>query len=119
MLETMSIPVEYCFHEDSPSQHEIDLRHTDALTMADSVMTMRVVVREAAAEQGLYATFMPKPLEGVQGSGMHTHMSLFRGEDNAFYDDRTTRTACRTWPRASSPGCCATPPRSPPSPTRR
>ena len=88
MLETMSIPVEYSFHEDSPSQHEIDLRHTDALTMADSVMTMRVVVREAAAEQGLYATFMPKPLEGVQGSGMHTHVSLFRGEDNAFFDDR-------------------------------
>jgi glutamine synthetase len=88
MLETMSIPVEYSFHEDSPSQHEIDLRHTDALTMADSVMTMRVVVREAAAEQGLYATFMPKPLEGVQGSGMHTHVSLFRGEENAFYDDR-------------------------------
>ena len=88
MLETMSIPVEYSFHEDSPSQHEIDLRHTDALTMADSVMTMRVVVKEAAFEQGLYATFMPKPLEGVQGSGMHTHMSLFRGEDNAFFDDR-------------------------------
>ncbi len=87
MLETMSIPVEYSFHEDSPSQHEIDLRHTDALTMADSVMTMRVVVREAAAEQGLYATFMPKPLEGVQGSGMHTHLSLYRGEDNAFYDE--------------------------------
>lgn len=88
MLETMSIPVEYSFHEDSPSQHEIDLRHTDALTMADSVITMRVVVKEAAFEQGLYATFMPKPLEGVQGSGMHTHVSLFRGEDNAFYDER-------------------------------
>jgi glutamine synthetase len=85
-LETMGIPVEYSFHEDSPSQHEIDLRHTDALTMADSVMTFRLVVREAALAEGLFATFMPKPLEGVQGSGMHTHMSLFEGEENAFYD---------------------------------
>jgi glutamine synthetase len=85
-LETMGIPVEYSFHEDSPSQHEIDLRHTDALTMADSVMTFRLVVREAALAEGLMATFMPKPMEGVQGSGMHTHMSLFEGEENAFYD---------------------------------
>ncbi len=85
-LETMGIPVEYSFHEDSPSQHEIDLRHTDALTMADSVMTFRLVVREAATAEKLYATFMPKPLEGVQGSGMHTHMSLFEGEANAFHD---------------------------------
>jgi glutamine synthetase len=85
-LETMGIPVEYSFHEDSPSQHEIDLRHTDALTMADSVMTFRLVVREAAAAEGLYATFMPKPLEGVQGSGMHTHMSLFEGDENAFHE---------------------------------
>jgi glutamine synthetase len=85
-LETMGIPVEYSFHEDSPSQHEIDLRHTDALTMADSVMTFRLAVREVASTEGLYATFMPKPLEGVQGSGMHTHMSLFRGEQNAFHD---------------------------------
>ncbi len=85
-LETMGIPVEYSFHEDSPSQHEIDLRHTDALSMADSVMTFRLVVREVAATDGLYATFMPKPLEGVQGSGMHTHMSLYKGEENAFHD---------------------------------
>jgi glutamine synthetase len=85
-LETMSIPVEYSFHEDAPSQHEIDLRHTDALTMADSVMTFRLVVKEVAAANGVHATFMPKPLEGVQGSGMHTHLSLFRGEQNAFYD---------------------------------
>ncbi len=84
-LETMSIPVEYSFHEDSPSQHEIDLRHTDALTMADSMMTFRLVVKEVAASEGVYATFMPKPLEGVQGSGMHVHLSLFSGEDNAFY----------------------------------
>lgn len=85
-LETMSIPVEYSFHEDAPSQHEIDLRHTDALTMADSIMTFRLVVKEVAASQGVHATFMPKPLEGVQGSGMHVHLSLFQGEDNAFYD---------------------------------
>jgi len=85
-LETMSIPVEYSFHEDAPSQHEIDLRHTDALSMADSVMTFRLVVKEVAAAQGVHATFMPKPLEGVQGSGMHLHLSLFDGEGNAFYD---------------------------------
>lgn len=86
-LETMSIPVEYSFHEDSPSQHEIDLRHTDALTMADSIMTFRLVVKEVAASQGVHATFMPKPLEGLQGSGMHVHLSLFDGDNNAFYDD--------------------------------
>ena len=87
-LETMGIPVEYSFHEDAPSQQEIDLRHTDALTMADSVMTFRVVVKEIAASHGVHATFMPKPLEGVQGSGMHLHMSLFKGEANAFYDEQ-------------------------------
>jgi glutamine synthetase len=86
-LETMSIPVEYSFHEDAPSQHEIDLRHTDALSMADSIMTFRLVVKEVAASQGVHATFMPKPLEGVQGSGMHMHLSLFSGEANAFHAD--------------------------------
>jgi glutamine synthetase len=85
-LEALGIPVEYSFHEDAPSQQEIDLRHTDALTMADSVMTFRLVVKEVAAGQGVYATFMPKPLEGVQGSGMHIHLSLFRDEQNAFFD---------------------------------
>ena len=85
-LEEMGIPVEYAQHEDAPSQHEIDLRHTDALTMADTVMTARLVVKEIAQERGVYATFMPKPLEGVQGSGMHTHFSLFEGDVNAFSD---------------------------------
>jgi glutamine synthetase len=85
-LEQLGIPVEYSFHEDAPSQQEIDLRHTDALTMADSVMTFRLVVREVAANNGVHATFMPKPFEGVQGSGMHVHLSLFRGDDNAFFD---------------------------------
>jgi glutamine synthetase len=79
--------VAYSFHEDAPSQHEIDLRHTDALTMADSVMTFRLLVKEVAAREGVHATFMPKPLEGVQGSGMHLHLSLFRADDNAFFDE--------------------------------
>ena len=86
-LEDMGIPVEYSQHEDAPSQHEIDLRYTDAMTMADTVMTVRMVVKEIAARHGVMATFMPKPLGGVQGSGMHTHMSLFDGDTNAFYDD--------------------------------
>jgi glutamine synthetase len=85
-LEDMGIPVEYAQHEDAPSQHEIDLRYTDALTMADTVMTVRLVVKEIAQEQGVYASFMPKPLSGVQGSGMHTHFSLFEGDKNAFND---------------------------------
>ncbi len=85
-LETMGIPVEYSFHEDAPGQQEIDLRHTDALTMADSVMTFRLAVKEMASRNGVHATFMPKPLEGVQGSGMHLHMSLFRGGENAFFE---------------------------------
>ena len=102
-LETMSIPVEYSFHEDAPSQHEIDLRHTDALTMADSIMTFRLVVKEVAASQGVHATFMPKPLEGVQGSGMHTHLSLFRGDENAF-SRPTTRTTCRRSPSSFMAG---------------
>ncbi len=86
MLEDLGIPVEYSQHEDSPSQHEIDLRHTDALSMADTVMTVRLIVKELAQEKGVHATFMPKPMAGVQGSGMHTHFSLFEGEENAFHD---------------------------------
>jgi glutamine synthetase len=85
-LEDMGIPVEYAQHEDAPSQHEIDLRYTDALTMADTVMTVRLVVKEIAQESGVHASFMPKPLSGVQGSGMHTHFSLFEGDKNAFSD---------------------------------
>ena len=85
-LEAMGIPVEYSFHELGPSQHEIDLRYTDALTMADNVMTFRLVVKQVATELGVYATFMPKPIEGAFGSGMHTHLSLFEGDVNAFHD---------------------------------
>jgi glutamine synthetase len=85
-LESIGVPVRYSHHEDSPSQHEIDLRYTDALTMADSVMTFKLVVKEIAMERGVHASFMPKPLSGVQGSGMHTHLSLFEGDVNAFHD---------------------------------
>ena len=85
-LEATGIPVEYSFHEDAPSQHEIDLRYADGLTMADSVMALRMIVREVAMASGVHATFMPKPIEGVQGSGMHTHLSLWSGDSNAFWD---------------------------------
>jgi len=85
-LEEMGIPVEHAQHEDAHSQHEIDLRYTDALTMADTVMTARLVVKELARQEGVHASFMPKPLAGMQGSGMHTHVSLFEGERNAFVD---------------------------------
>ena len=85
-LEEMGIPVEYSHHEVAHGQHEIDLRHTDALTMADTVMTYRQVVKEVAMGQQVYATFMPKPFENQNGSGMHINMSLFQGGENAFYD---------------------------------
>ena len=85
-LEAMGIKVEYSHHEVAHSQHEIDLRFTDALTMADTVMTYRVAVKEIARKYGVYATFMPKPIFGQNGSGMHTHQSLFAGERNAFFD---------------------------------
>jgi glutamine synthetase len=86
MLEEMGIPVALSHHEAAPSQHEIDLRYTDALTMADSVMTYRLVVKEVAMRHGAYATFMPKPITEQNGSGMHLQVSLFRGEENVFDD---------------------------------
>ncbi len=89
VLEQMGIPVEYSFHEDSPSQHEIDLRYTGASEMADQIMTFRLVVRELALERGHYASFMPKPLAGMQGSGMHLHLSLFESDTNVFHDNDT------------------------------
>ncbi len=85
-LEQMGIGIEYSHHEAAPSQHEIDMRYTDALTMADSVMTYRLVVKQVAINQGVYATFMPKPVFGINGSGMHVHQSLFKGDRNAFFD---------------------------------
>ncbi len=86
MLEEMGIHVEYSHHEVAPSQHEIDLHYADALTMADWTMTHRLTVKEVAIRSGVYATFMPKPIFGENGSGMHTHMSLFKGDTNAFFD---------------------------------
>jgi glutamine synthetase len=85
-LEAMGIKVEYSHHEVAPSQHEIDLRFAEALEMADNVMTYRIVVKEVASKYGCYATFMPKPIFGKNGNGMHTHQSLFVGDKNAFYD---------------------------------
>jgi len=86
MLEQLGINVEYSHHEVAPSQHELDMRYTDALTMADNVMTYKLVVKEIALKHNVYATFMPKPIFGVNGSGMHTHQSLFKGDENAFFD---------------------------------
>ena len=86
MLEQLGISVEFSHHEGGPGQNEIDLRYADALTMADNIMTFRTVIKEVAIEQGVYATFMPKPFTDHPGSGMHTHMSLFEGDTNAFYD---------------------------------
>ncbi len=87
-LEEMGIPVEYSHHEVAASQHEIDMRYTDALTMADNVMTYRLVVKQIALKSGFYATFMPKPVFGINGSGMHVHQSLFKGDANAFFDGK-------------------------------
>jgi glutamine synthetase len=85
-LEEMGIGVEYSHHEVATSQHEIDMRYTDALTMADNVMTYRLVVKQIALQHGVYATFMPKPVFGINGSGMHVHQSLFKNNQNAFFN---------------------------------
>jgi glutamine synthetase len=86
MLEDIGISVEFSHHEVGPGQNEIDLRYADALTTADNIMTFRTVIKEVAMEHGVYATFMPKPFAQHPGSGMHTHMSLFEGDANAFYE---------------------------------
>jgi glutamine synthetase len=86
-LEQMGIPVEYHHHEVGPSQHEIDIRFTNAADMADYMLTYRLIVKEVAKQHGFHATFMPKPLFGENGSGMHTHQSLFTGGRNSFYDE--------------------------------
>jgi len=85
-LEDLGIIVEYSHHEVASSQHEIDLRYSDALSMADNVMTYRLVAKEIAQAKGLHASFMPKPVFGINGSGMHTHQSLFKGSTNAFFE---------------------------------
>src|ERR671934_24334 len=86
MLESMGISVEFSHHEGAPGQQEIDLRYADALSTADNIMSFRLVMKEVAMEQGVYATFMPKPFSDHPGSGMHTHLSLFEGDRNAFYE---------------------------------
>lgn len=88
VLREMGVPIETSHHEVAASQHEIDLRYGEALTMADSAITYRTVVREIAQKHGIHATFMPKPIFGVNGSGMHVHQSLFKGERNAFFDSK-------------------------------
>ena len=85
-LGEMGVPVKYSHHEAAPSQHEIDLQYTDGLTMADSVMTAKLAIKELAQQRGVYASFMPKPIPGVNGSGMHVHQSLYQGDHNAFYE---------------------------------
>jgi glutamine synthetase len=85
-LEGMGIPIEYVHHEVGPSQHEIDMRFSDALAMADHTVTYRLIVKEIAKKAGYHATFMPKPIFGENGSGMHTHQSLFKDGRNAFFD---------------------------------
>ena len=87
-LEDLGIIVEYSHHEVASSQHEIDLRYSDALAMADNVMTYRLVAKEIAQAKGLHASFMPKPVFGINGSGMHVHQSLFKGSSNAFFDKK-------------------------------
>ena len=86
MLETMGISVEFSHHEGAPGQNEIDLRYADALSTADNIMTFRAVIKEVALEQGIFASFMPKPFAEYPGSGMHTHLSLFEGDTNAFHE---------------------------------
>src|SRR3989440_9513831 len=86
MLENMGISVEFSHHEGAPGQQEIDLRYADALSTADNIMTFRLVMKEVALEQGVYATFMPKPFANQPGSAMHTHLSLFEGDTNAFHE---------------------------------
>jgi glutamine synthetase len=88
LLEAMGVSVEFSHHEGAPGQQEIDLRYADALSTADNIMTFRHVIKEVALEQGFYASFMPKPFTDHPGSGMHTHVSLFKGEENAFYDSK-------------------------------
>ena len=106
-LRDLGIPVEYTHHEVGPSQHEIDMRFADGLDMADRTMTYRIAVKEVAMAHGYYATFMPKPLFGENGSGMHTHQSLFKGTRTRS-TTRTTSTTCRTWRSRSSPASSST-----------
>ena len=116
MLEAMGISVEFSHHEGGPGQQEIDLRYADALSTADNIMTFRTVIREVALSQGIWASFMPKPFTTHPGSGMHTHVSLFEGDQNAFFEAGAEYQLSR--PAAgSSPASSSTRPRSASSPT--
>jgi glutamine synthetase len=101
----MGISVEFSHHEGAPGQNEIDLRYADALSTADNIMTFRTVVKEVALEQGIFASFMPKPFAEHPGSGMHTHLSLFEGDTNAFHEPGAPyQLSARAG--SSSPACC-------------
>jgi len=95
-LEQMGIRVQYAHHEVATSQHEIDLHYADALAIADNIMTCRLVIKEVAQKNGVYATFMPKPMFGANGSGMHVHQSLFKGNRNAFFDENDPHYLSKT-----------------------
>ena len=110
-LESMGIPVEYAHHEVAPSQHEIDMRFADALAMADHTVTYRLIVKEIATKYGIYATFMPKPLFGQNGSGMHTHQSL-SPTGGTRSTTRTTTSTSRPPRSTSSPASSTTRARS-------
>ena len=112
-LEQLGIHVEYTHHEVGPSQHEIDMRYANALKMADDCMTYRITVKEYAMKYGWHATFMPKPLFGENGSGMHTHMSLFSDGQERDVRRRRRRTSSPTSARRSSPASSSTRARSP------
>lgn len=116
MLESMGISVEFSHHEAGPGQNEIDLRYADALTTADNLMTFRTVVKEVALEQGVFASFMPKPMADHPGSGMHTHLSLFEGDRNAFHEPGAS-SSCPRRRASSSRACSSTRRRSPRSRT--
>ena len=113
MLEQMGISVEFSHHEGGPGQQEIDLRYADALSTADNIMTFRTVVREVALSQGMWATFMPKPFTTHPGSGMHTHVSLFEGDRNAFFEAGAEYQLSTARPPVHRRHPHATPPRSP------
>ena len=117
MLESMGISVEFSHHEGAPGQQEIDLRYADALTTADNIMTFRLVMKEVALEQGIYASFMPKPFAEHPGSGMHTHLSLFEGDRNAFFEAGARVPAVQGRARVHRRAAARTRRRSPPSPT--
>ena len=106
MLESMGLSVEFSHHEDGPGQQEIDLRYADALTTADNIMSFRLVMKEVAIEQGVYATFMPKPFTDFPGSGMHSHVPCSRATGTPS-TSRARSSSCPRWAGRSSPGCSA------------